>query len=281
LARLGLDGEWESTEAASTGNITLQFNHALLVAGGIFRVSLKLPAKELVGVVGLELGIKDAESLSIPGHLVPVTLHILQILREVREAALKHLSVQLRSHNGLEVDVFGPGLVRLGKHKVSGLFHGTEESADLLRVLLDEGLVANVKDGAEAAAAQFSEFINAEHLDVCLGAALFVEPFLELNHLNILKANASVNLAGDDGLGHVHSAADGSIVLRSEAIVGGEFVNLDFAKLAHVANALALEGAEVGGDARLLEINDTSEWFIKKAANRDDREATGLGLEYL
>jgi hypothetical protein len=61
--------------------------------------------------------------------------------------------------------------------------------------------------------------------------------------------------------------------------VGGEFVNLDLAKLAHVANSLALEGAEVSGDARLLEIDDASEWLIKQAANGGDREATGFGLE--
>lgn len=279
MIRLGLDGRRESTEAASTGNVALQLNHALLVASRILRVGLKLPAEELVGVVGLELGIKDAEPLSVLGHLVPVTLHVLQVGGKVCKAALKHFAVQLRSHDGLEVNVFGPGLARLSKHKVSGLFHSTEESADFLRVLLDEGLVANVEDGAETAAAQLGEFINAEHLDICLGAALLVEPFLELDHLNVLKANTGVNFTGDDGLGDVHSAADGSIVLWSEAVVGGEFVNLDLAKLAHVANSLALEGAEVSGDARLLEIDDASEWLIKQAANGGDREATGFGLE--
>lgn len=279
MIKLGLDDRRESTEAASASNVALQLNHALLVAGRILRVGLKLPAQELVGVVGLELGIKDAEPLSILGHLVPVTLHVLQIRGKVCKAALKHLAVQLSSHDGLEVNVFGPGLARLSKHKVSGPFHSTEESADFLWVLLNEGLVANVEDGAETAAAQFGEFINAEHLDVCLGATLLVEPLLELNHLNILQANTSVNFAGDDGLGNVHSAANGSIVFRSETIVGGEFVDLDLAKLAHVADTLALEGAKVGGDARLLEIDDASEWLVKQAANGDDREATGLGLE--
>lgn len=279
MIQLCFDGNWESTETASASNVALQLDHALLIAGRILRVGLKLPAEELVGVVGLELGIKDAEPLSILGHLVPVTLHVLQVLGEVGEATLKHLSVQLSSHDGLEVNVLCPGLVRLSKHKVSGLFDSTEESTDFLWVLLNERLVANVQDGAEAAATQFSELIDAEHLDVCLGAALLVEPFLELNHLNILQANASVNFAGDDGLGNVHSTANGGIVLWSEAIVRGQFVNLDFAKLAHVANPLALEGAEVSGDARLLEVNDTGEWFVKQAADGDDREATGLGLE--
>jgi hypothetical protein len=54
---------------------------------------------------------------------------------------------------------------------------------------------------------------------------------------------------------------------------------LDLAELAHVANTLPLEGAEVSGDARLLEINDAGKWLIKQAADGEDWEVTSLGLK--
>jgi len=61
--------------------------------------------------------------------------------------------------------------------------------------------------------------------------------------------------------------------------VRGEFVDLDLAKLADVANALALEGAEVGGDARVFEVDNTSEGFVKKTADGLDGEVSSLGGE--
>jgi hypothetical protein len=60
--------------------------------------------------------------------------------------------------------------------------------------------------------------------------------------------------------------------------VRGELVDLDLAELADVADALALEGAEVGGDARRLEVDDAGEGLVEKAADGLDGEVAGFGL---
>lgn len=49
------------------------------------------------------------------------------------------------------------------------------------------------------------------------------------------------------------------------------------AKLANIANTLTLEGAEVGGDARVLQVDDTGERLVKKGPNGQDREVAGFG----
>lgn len=57
-----------------------------------------------------------------------------------------------------------------------------------------------------------------------------------------------------------------------------ELVDLDLAKLADVADALALERAEVSGDARVLQVDNAGEGLVEKAADGDDREVASLGL---
>lgn len=61
--------------------------------------------------------------------------------------------------------------------------------------------------------------------------------------------------------------------------MGSQFVNLDLAKLADVADTFAFEGGEVGGDATGFEIDDTSEGFVEERTDRLDWEAAGFGLE--
>jgi prephenate dehydratase len=60
--------------------------------------------------------------------------------------------------------------------------------------------------------------------------------------------------------------------------VRGKFVDLDLAELADVANSFALESAEVGCDAAVLEIHNSGEGFVEETTDRLDREPTGFGL---
>ncbi len=268
----------ETAEATIAGDIALELNHALLVAGRVLGRLFQHPLEVLVGVIGNKVGRQDAEALAVLGDLCPVALDVLQIAREVGVAALKDFAVELGAHDGLEVDVLGPGLFRLVEDKVGGALDGAQERAHLGRVGGQEVVVGNVEDGAEAAAAELGELVDAQHLHVRLGTALAGEPLLELDHLDVLEADAGVNLAVLDGLGDVHAAADGRVVFGGQAVVRGELVNLDLAELADVADALALERAEVGRDARLLEVDDASEGLVEEAANRGDGEVASLGL---
>lgn len=268
----------QTAEAALVRDVALQLRHALLVTRRVLRLPSQSPLEVLVGVVGLEVGAQNAEALPVVGDLLPVALDVLEVLGEVREAPLEDLAVELRPHHGLEVDVLQPGLLGLLEHVVRGALDGAQERADLVRVLGDEPVVADVQDGAEAAAAQLGELVDAQHLHVALGAALGGEPLLELDHLHVLQADAGVDLALDDGLGHVHAAAHRGVVRGGHPVVRGQLVDLDLAELADVSDALALEGLEVGGDAGRLEVDDTGERLVEKTANGCDREATGFGL---
>jgi hypothetical protein len=60
--------------------------------------------------------------------------------------------------------------------------------------------------------------------------------------------------------------------------VRGQLVDLDLAELADVADAFAAERAEVGRDARILEVDNASEGFIEKTADGNDGIVTGFGL---
>lgn len=60
--------------------------------------------------------------------------------------------------------------------------------------------------------------------------------------------------------------------------MGGELIDLDLAELANVANALALERSEIGGDSGVLEVDDAGEWLVEKTSNGDDREVASLCL---
>lgn len=268
----------KAAEATLLRDVVLQLRHTLLVTQRILRLPCQSPLKVLVGVVGLKVGAQNAKPLPVVGDLLPVALDVLEVLGEVREAALEDLAVQLRAHHGLEVDVLQPGLLGLLEHEVGGTLGGAQERADLIRVLGDELVVADVQDGAEAAAAKLGKLVDAQHLDVALGAALGCQPLLKLDHLHVLQANAGVDLALDDGLGYIHPAADCGVVRRSHPIVGGKLVDLDLAELADISNALALEGLEVGGDAGRLEIDNSSERFVEETADGRNREAACFRL---
>jgi hypothetical protein len=49
-------------------------------------------------------------------------------------------------------------------------------------------------------------------------------------------------------------------------------------ELANIANTLAFEGTEVGGDATVLEIDDSGERLVKERPDGQDWEVTGFGL---
>lgn len=238
----------------------------------------KRPLEELVGVVGDEGVVENAEPLAVAGDFGPVPLDVLQVVGQVREAALEDLTVQGRVEHGLEVDKGLPRLLGLLQHKVRGALDGTHERAHALRVLRDELVVADVQDRAEAAAAQLGQLVDAQHLHVRLGPSLFLEPFFQLYHLYVLEADACVDLAALDGFGHVHPTSHCGIVRWRHAVVRGQLVDLDLAKLADIADAFALERAEVRGDAGRLEIHHAGEGFVEQAADGRDGEVAGFGL---
>lgn len=286
-------------EPTKAGNLLLQLDHLLLITSRIGLVLLKRPLKELVGVVRLKALLQHTKPLAIVRDLRPVALDILQILREVCVAALEDLAVERRAHDRFEINVLGPRFLRLSEDEVRSFLDGAHESADFVWVLLDELLVANVQDGAETAAAQLGEFVDAEHLNVGFGAVLRREPFFQLHHLDVLEADAGVDFLVDDGFGDVHAAADGDVVIGCHAVVGGELVDLDLreglvfgflgmlrtrhvriylSKLADIADTLALEGAEVGSDAAVLEVYHSGERLIEEGSDGQDWEVTSFGL---
>lgn len=215
---------FKSLESTIDSNTLLQLDHALLITNRIVGILHKRPLQELIGIVGLEAFSQDAESLPVARDLGPVPLHVLHVLGKVRIAALKDLAVQGRGKDGLEVSELRPRLVGVSEYKVRRLLGRAKEGADFVRILTDELLVADVEDGAEAAAAQLGELVDAEHLHVRLGAALGIEPLFEFDHLDVLETDTGVDISVDDGLGDVHATADGGVVCRGEAIVGGLFM---------------------------------------------------------
>ena len=269
----------QSAEPTTASDLLLQVDHALLVASWVSRVALQVPAKEFVGIVRQKVILQNTQSLPVRSHLLPVTLHILEVLREVRVRALVDLAVDWVSHLRLDVDVFLVRLGGAGNDIVGSTLDGTHERSDLLLVGSDKGIVGDVQDGAETAAAQFGKLVNAEHLDVITGTALASEPLLKLDHLDVLKSDTGVDGALDDGLGDVHAAAHGGVLVGRHAVVAGELVDLDLAELADVADALALERGEVGGDAAVLEVDDAGEGLVEEGADGGDGEVTGFGLE--
>lgn len=290
-----LAGDLKSLEATLSSDLLLELGHALLVASRVGRVAVQRPAEEAVGVVGLEVSIQDFETLAVVGDLGPVTLDVLQVTAEVGVGALEDLAVDGSAHDRLDVDELFIGLGGLRDDIVSGTLDGAHELLDLVLVASDEGVVGNVQDRAEAAAAQLSELVDAQHLDVVAGAALGGQPLFELDHLDVLETNTGVNVAADDGLGDVHTAADGSVVVRGHAVVFGELIDLNLvrlvgveslvhhdhtylAELANVSDSLSLERLEVGGDATALQVDNTSEGLVEEGTDRGNGEAAGLGL---
>jgi hypothetical protein len=203
---------FKALEATLLLHILLQSDHPLLITSWVPGFLFKAPSQVLVRIVGLEAFIEHTKPLPILGHLLPVTLHVLQVRAEVREAALEDLAVRSRVHGRLEVAELLPSLVGRGEDKVSRALACTEESADFLGVLFDEGVVSDVQNRAEAAASELGELVDTKHLDFVTGTALRNEPLLEFDHLDVLEADAGVDLASDDGAGDVHANADGLVL---------------------------------------------------------------------
>lgn len=227
LLNLSLELNGKTLEATAASDVLLELNHSLLVTSGVRRLALKLPGEELVGVVGDKVLGKNLKTLAVLGDLVPVTLDVLQVGGEVSVRALEDLAVDGGGHLGLHVDVLSEGLSGVGEDIVSSTLASLHELGDLVLVGGDEAVVRDVEDGAEAAAAELSELVNAEHLDVILGAPVGGQPLLELDHLDVLKTDTAVDGALDDGLGDVHAATDGGVVVGGHAVVLGELVDLD------------------------------------------------------
>jgi hypothetical protein len=227
LLNLSLKLNGKTLEATAASDVLLELNHSLLVTSGVRRLALKLPGEELVGVVGDKVLGKNLKTLAVLGDLVPVTLDVLQVGGEVSVRALEDLAVDGGGHLGLHVDVLSEGLSGVGEDIVSSTLASLHELGDLVLVGGNEAVVGDVEDGAEAAAAELSELVNAEHLDVILGAAVGGQPLLELDHLDVLKTDTAVDGALDDGLGDVHAATDGGVVVGGHAVVLGELVDLD------------------------------------------------------
>lgn len=217
----------KTLEATLGSNLLLQLDHSLLVTARVGRVRVESPGEVLVGVVGHEAWVKDTQTLAVVGDLVPVTVDVLQVTTEVGVRALEDLAVDWGTHDGLDVDVFLVCLLGRGENVVGGALDGTHELADLILVGSQEGVVGDVQNGAEAAAAQFRELVDTEHLHVISGTVLGSQPVGQLDHLHVLQANTGGNVATDEGLGNVHAAADGSVVLGSHAVGLGEFVDLN------------------------------------------------------
>lgn len=221
-------------------HLLLQLRHLLLVTGWVLRFWLENPIQETVGVIWFEVLVQDTEPLTILGNLGPVSLDVLEILGKVGIAALKNLPVELRTHDRLKVDVLSPGLLGLLDNEVGRLLHGTEERADLVWILPNKALIADVQDRTETAAAELCELIDTKHLHVGFGTALRREPLLEFHHLHVLETDAGINVTFNNGLGDVHATTDSSVVRGRHAVVRGKFIDLDLAKLSNIANALSL-----------------------------------------
>jgi hypothetical protein len=58
----------------------------------------------------------------------------------------------------------------------------------------------------------------------------------------------------------------------------GRRVRAYLSKLADIADAFALEGAEVGRDAGVFQVDDAGEGLVEERADGEDWEVAGFGL---
>lgn len=170
--------------------------------------------------------IENSQTLAITSNLLPITSHILQISAKVRKRPLKDLAVELSAHSRFKINIISPRRSRVRKNIIRSFLHSSHERSDFLWVLLNESIITNIQNRAEAAASELSEFVDPKHLDVVFGTTLRGEPFGEFDHLDVLEADSGVDFAFDDGFGDVHAAADGGVVVWGHAVVGGELVDL-------------------------------------------------------
>jgi len=87
----------------------------------------------------------------------------------------------------------------------------------------------DIQNRAEAAASKLGQLINPKHLYIVSGAALPGQPLLQLHHLHVLEANASIDRFLDNGLAHVHPTSDRGVLVRGHPVVLGQLIDLDLA----------------------------------------------------
>ena len=147
-----------------------------------------------------------------------------------------------------------PAKARLGSASTSSVavLQARIEVGNPFQILGDKLVVENVQNGGETAVSQLGQLVDPEHLHVGLGMALAGEPVFDFHHLHVFEADAGVDVAFDDGLGDVHAAAYGGVVCGRHVVVAGQLVDLDLSESGDVADTLALEGVEVGGDVAVF-----------------------------
>eukprot|EP01136_Pigoraptor_vietnamica_P012308 Opistho-1_new@52095 len=225
---------------------------------------------KVVRVVRLEISADEAETLRVRGHLVPVALDVLEGRVEVGARGVVDLAVHRRVHDRLGLGKNVKALLGALEAKLVAALDGAHERVDAVRVALEEVVVGDVEDRAEAAAAEIGEFVDAQHV----GAAL--AELLQLNLLVVDKAHAAVDGPVADGLREVHSDADGRVVALAHALARADFVNYDLAKLADVTHAAALDVVKAL-DAALLGKDNARRRLVEERSDGRDVETARLG----
>lgn len=135
------DNRWQPTEPTTTSDILLQLYHALLITGRIMRRAFQLPREVFIRIVWHKALLQHSKTLSVLRDLLPVALHVLEVLGEVCVGPLEDLMVDNRVHLRFHVDVVFEGLRRRGKDIVGSLLDGAKEFLDFLWVGGEEAVV--------------------------------------------------------------------------------------------------------------------------------------------
>jgi hypothetical protein len=97
--------------------------------------------EEGVEIVRLEVLAQNSETLSILSDFLPVSLNVLQVLREVCIRPLEDLAVDGRYHLRLDVNVCFVCLCGVLEDKVGCVLYGLQEIANLLWLLGSESVI--------------------------------------------------------------------------------------------------------------------------------------------
>ena len=195
----GLDG---ATSACATegGGLLRKYT------AGSHRLDLRPASRRDVRVgpdrVLVKVGLENLKVLAEVADLGPVTLHIQEIARKIRQRALEDLGVQGRVETRVGAAHDVPGLVRVLDRQIHRAPKSAHEALDLGDVILVVLVGGHKLDGAEAAATEAIKLVDAEH------AHRFSAQLLELDPLEIGEANARVDLATHDSVSHIHADTD-------------------------------------------------------------------------
>ena len=127
--------------APTTRHFMLELSHSLLVLGRVPGLLNKLPLQELVGIVGLETGLENAEPFAVSRDFLPIALDILEVLREIGVGTLEDLPIDDIGHLWLDADVRRVGLLRLAEDVLRRLLDCSHETPNFLGVLGNESIV--------------------------------------------------------------------------------------------------------------------------------------------